>query len=310
MDGIFSLYRDGLRAIVEIKTEGIVTAASMGNESFPEVVCIIVNWNGWRDTISCLSALKATDYDNFSVLVIDNGSTDGSVEKVRQAFPDVEIIENAVNSGFGAANNLGMRRAVDRDAQYVWLLNNDTVVGPETLRELVATAEADKTLGAVGSILYYADFPDKIQAWGGGYVNLWMGTSHHFHGPVPWGRLDYLTAASILLPVCVLKQVGLFDEQYFMYWEDTDLSFRIRSAGWKLGVAERARLLHKEGSSMGAKSAIHDEMVTVSGIKFLRKHSKHGFISMIFFVGIRSLKRLVLGNVESCLSVIRAYRLS
>jgi GT2 family glycosyltransferase len=280
----------------------------MKNESVPSVICIVVNWNGWADTLQCLESLGRTSYGNFSIILVDNGSTNDSVTRIRAAFPDLEIIESAVNLGFGAGNNLGIRRALDRGAKYIWLLNNDTVVLPQTLSALVATAEADPSLGAIGAVLHYADEPERIQAWGGGYVNLWMGTSRHFHGPVSWECLDYLTAASVLIPTDVFREVGLFDEQYFMYWEDTDLSFRIRRAGWKLGVAEGAKLLHKEGSSTGAKGVARDRLVTASGIRFLRSYSGHRILSMAMFIGGRSVKRLACGNLSGFLAILKVYR--
>jgi GT2 family glycosyltransferase len=277
------------------------------NKSEPSVTCILVNFNGWADTLQCLQSLCRIDYGSLSLILVDNGSTDDSVARIRAAFPEIEIIESPRNLGFGAGNNLGIRRALDRGAKYVWLLNNDTVVRPDTLRALIAVAEADPSLGAVGSVLYYAHAPRQVQAWGGGYLNLRMGTTHHFHEAVPWERLEYLTAASILIPAKMFENVGLFDEQYFMYWEDTDLSMRMRRAGWKLGVAEGATLLHKEGGTIGAKTAAHDGLVTASGVRFLRQYSERPGISLTIFVGGRSLKRLFHGNLAGCAAILKAY---
>jgi GT2 family glycosyltransferase len=262
----------------------------------PHVFCIIVNWNGWADTLKCLESFNANLYDNVSLLLVDNGSTNESVSRIRSAFPHLEIIESKTNLGFGSGNNLGIRQALQRGASYVWLLNNDTIVKPDTLTELVRVAEADSTLGAVGSVLHYLHAPDEIQAWGGGHVNLWTGTSRHFHGPVPPEQIDFITAASILLPAHVLLQVGLFDERYFMYWEDTDLSFRIRQAGWKLAVAESSFLLHKEGASSGAKSPAFDYYITVNGLRFLKQFAPVPLISSFMIIFPRALKRFMFGE--------------
>jgi GT2 family glycosyltransferase len=262
----------------------------------PSVACIIVNWNGWPDTLQCLKSLSQSDYSNFTSLLVDNGSVNDSVVRMRNAFPDLEIIQSPANLGFGAGNNLGIRRALERDPKYIWLLNNDTLVQPNTLSALVATAEADTSLGAVGSVLHYADAPDKVQAWGGGRVNLWTGTSRHFRSPVSWQSLDFLTAASVLIPTRVLKQVGLFDERYFMYWEDTDLSFRIRGAGWKLGVAEKAVLLHKESSSSGSKSPRFDYYITVNGLRFVRKFAPVPLVPAFMLTFPRALRRFLVGE--------------
>jgi GT2 family glycosyltransferase len=280
----------------------------MSTDDLPSVVCVIVNWNGWVDTLQCIESLQHSDHKNLSLILVDNGSTDGSVARIREAFPDLEIVEKPVNLGFGAGNNLGIRLALERGASYVWLLNNDTIVRPDTLTALLRTAQADPSLGAVGSVLYYAHAPDRVQAWGGGKINLWTGTSRHHHQPVAEDDLDFLTAASILFPANVLRTVGVFDERYFMYWEDTDLSFRIRAAGWRLGVAVDAKLLHKEATSTGAKSPIFDRYVTVYGVKFLRQHAPLPIVPIFVTVFVRALKRFLQGDFQRGWTVLAGLR--
>ncbi len=272
----------------------------------PAVFCILLNWNGCADTLECLDSLGRTRYSNLTVIVVDNGSTDGSVAQIRKAYPDIELIQSPTNLGYGAGNNLGIRHALRRGAKYIWLLNNDTVVEPDTLSALVALCEADPMLGQAGSVLSYAHAPSQVQAWGGGQVNLWMGTSRHSTQPLPTEQLDFLTAASVLIRASVLEEVGLFDEAYFMYWEDTDLSFRIRRAGWKLGVAENARLLHKEGASSKTKSPQHDRYVTSSGRRFLKEYAPLPFVSLAIFIYGRAIRRLLRGNLDGFLAILRA----
>jgi len=278
----------------------------MNNIDEASVCCILLNWNGHADTLQCLKSLKLTTYPRLTVIVVDNGSTDDSVSQIQTAHPEIELIGNSVNLGFGAGNNLGIRRALQLGVKYIWLLNNDTVVQPNTLRELVSLCENHPELGQAGSVLYYAHAPSQVQAWGGGKVNLHMGTSYHFTQPVPWVQLDFVTAASVLIPSRVLDEVGLFDEQYFMYWEDTDLSFRIRRAGWRLGVAENARLLHKEGASSKPRSAQHDKYVTNSGIRFLKHYAPAPFLSLAIFIYGRALRRLLRGNPAGFFAILRA----
>jgi GT2 family glycosyltransferase len=259
----------------------------------PSVICVLLNWNGWRDTVACLQSLLGSDYPNCSVIVVDNGSTDDSVSKIREAHPWVEILETHINLGFSGGNNYGIRLALDRHVKFVWLLNNDTIIHKHSLRELVAFAEENPLVGEIGSVLYYADQPDKVQAWGGGHINLWVGTSHHFHEPVSSNKLDFVTAASVLIPSIVFRQVGLLDEKYFMYWEDTDFSYRVRAAGWKLGVASSATLLHKENASTGRKSPRMDRYISASGIRFLLKFAPLPWIPIFFLVVVRAVKRLL-----------------
>src|ERR1700756_3033913 len=98
------------------------------------VFILLLNWNNWKDTNECLNSLERLDYDEWEVIVLDNGSTDGSVERIREKFPEVEIIQLKANLGFSAGNNAGIRVALERGAEYVWLLNNDTTVSPKALR--------------------------------------------------------------------------------------------------------------------------------------------------------------------------------
>ena len=257
----------------------------------PLVCCIIVNWNGWRDTVACLESLQKSSYQKLSVLVVDNGSRNDSVSRIREAHPWAEILETGANLGFAGGNNAGIRLALGRGAEYVWLLNNDTLVMPGTLSALVCTASTDPRIGEVGSVLFYAHDPKSVQAWGGGHVNLWTGRSAHYLEPPAHGEPDYLTAASVLLPAKALLEVGLLDEGYFMYFEDTDLSYRIRAAGWKLAIAADAVVLHKEGASSGGKSPKFDFYLSASGTRFLMEYAPLWPVALCIFVVDRALKR-------------------
>jgi len=270
----------------------------------PRISCVIVNWNCWQDTIACLASLEKSDYPNLSIILIDNASTNNSVPQIRSSFPHLEIIESPRNLGFGRGNNLGIELALSRGVKYIWLLNNDTVVEPGTLAALVKVAEADPQIGEVGSVLHYMHDPAQIQCWGGGSIDLWTGRIRHFQQPVPPASLDYLTAASVLLRATALAQAGLFDPAFFMYWEDTDLSFRIRAAGWKLAVATDARLVHKENASTQPKSPRFDRYVSVSGRIFLRKFAPAPLISIFIFIFGRALNRMLRGEWKRAWAVL------
>lgn len=133
---------------------------------------VVLNWNGWQDTIACLASLQRQDYPHFNLLVVDNGSTDGSVGQIKQAMPAVELLQTGANLGFGGGCNAGIQLAMARGADYVWLINSDATVDPGALSALVRMADQNPMLGAVGSVLYEANQHDQIQLWGGGTVNL------------------------------------------------------------------------------------------------------------------------------------------
>lgn len=270
-------------------------------------VCIVVlNWNGWADTIECVRSLQRQTYKNSSLLVVDNGSTDGSVAKIRQALPDVELVLSGRNLGFGGGCNIGMRQALARGADYIWLINSDALADPEALGVLVQQAEQFPSWGAVGSVLYEPDHPAQVQLWGGGKVKLWWGSSRHLSCP---GRLDFVSGASALLRCKALEAVGLFDEKsYFMYWEDTDLSFRLRAAGWDIGVADQARVWHRESSSLGKGSPQLDLYFTQSGIRFLRKYAKYPLVPISMMLSRMLLKRLWLRDWRRVRAVLTGLR--
>ncbi|MDD5760409.1 MAG: glycosyltransferase family 2 protein, partial [Desulfobulbaceae bacterium] len=180
----------------------------------PLVYIILLNWNGWRDTIACLDSLGNLTYPDFKVIVVDNGSTDESVASIRNAHPAVTLLAAGGNLGFSGGNNVGIRYALESGAEFVWVLNNDTVVTNNALSAMVDMAISDAKIGAVGSVLYFMDAPTVVQAWGGGCVSLWSGISRHRSSP---GQLNYITGASILLSMAALNQIGLLDDGFFMY---------------------------------------------------------------------------------------------
>jgi GT2 family glycosyltransferase len=273
------------------------------------VGCVIVNWNGWRDTLPCLDALRATDYPELLIVVVDNGSTDDSVERIRSAYPEIRIVQTDKNLGFSGGNNAGIRELMRHDVKYVWLLNNDTQPQPFALHELVGTAESDYRLGAVGSVLHYTSDPGKIQAWGGGWISLWTGyCSHATERPRSGRRLDFLTAASVLVRRKALEDVGLMDDRYFLYWEDAELCFRLRRGGWRLGVASQAIVLHNVNASTSKSSTSIDRCYTYSGIRFLSQYSHVPQVALFVFLSLRLLHRALSGKVKAMGSVLQGVR--
>lgn len=276
----------------------------------PLVVSVIVNWNGWRDTLSCIESLMKQDYPAQQIVVVDNASTDDSVERIRNAFPQITVLVAERNRGFAAGSNMGIRYALEQGAAFVWLLNNDTVAPEDSLRKLVAGA-ADTKVGLVGTVLRDFWNPARVQAWGGGSTTRSAGFVRHFERPFELGRNSYLTFASVLLRREMLENVGLLDEGYFMYFEDSDLCFRARDAGWQLAVAADTAVLHKEGASNGTraganrKSSRLDRIVTASGLRFLDRYGKPRWMAKPLFVLSRVGKRALKGNLEGVRAVMR-----
>lgn len=278
-------------------------------KSYPKAAVILLNWNGWHDTLDCMASLERLDYPNREVLVVDNGSTDGSVERIRAAYPGVALVETGANLGYAGGNNAGIRLAVQRGADYVWVLNNDTLPDPCALQAMVALAEADPRVGVVGSVLYYADEPGRVQAYGGGRVDMTLGIARYLKGKEELGRLDYVTGASLLIRREALQRVGLLDDRFFMCWEDADYGFRARQAGYRLAVAAGSRVLHKESASLGKASRAMVVNYNASAFRFFGKHAARPWLPIALGVGGRLAKLLARGQPGAVSAVAEGCRL-
>ena len=260
----------------------------------PKVAIIILNWNGKEDTIECLESLKHITYPNYEILLVDNGSTDGSVECFRERYPGMEIIENGENLGFAEGNNVGIRRVMDEGADYVLLLNNDTVVDPEFLGELVKVAEGDERIGIVGPKIYYYNEPHKIH-YGGGKINWWIGRPYHclidtieedcdLKSEVE--DVEFITGCCMLLNGQIGNNI-FFDEKYFAYFEDADLCVRLQQNGYKLVYNPESKIWHKISRSSGKHSTFYNYYFGRNRILFMRKHAH--FVNKIFFYPFQML---------------------
>jgi GT2 family glycosyltransferase len=267
-----------------------------------------LNWNGWPHTTSCLRSLQELDYDNHEVIVVDNGSTDDSVRRLRHEFPSTELIQTNKNLGFAGGCNVGIRRAFQKGARFVWLLNTDSIVDPQALDSLVKTANLDSRIAAVGSAIFCMDEPERLQAWGGGRVNFLLGRSRHFLQPVRDAELDYITGASILLRRAALESAGLLDEGFFFFWEDADLGFRLRKANWTLAVAAGSKIWHRESASLRGKGTLLDSHFNRAAIRFFHKHALIPQIPIYFGMTLRVLKRVLSGDWDRARAVWSASR--
>jgi GT2 family glycosyltransferase len=262
----------------------------------PKVHVIVLNWNGWRDTLECLASLEQLNYPHYRVIVVDNDSTDDSVSRIRQRFPMVELVETGKNLGFAGGCNAGIARSLAEGADYVWLLNNDTTVDPGALQALVDKGRSDSRIGGVGSAIYSAEVPERLEAWGGGRVNFWLGRSMHFVKPVGDETIQFITGASLLLSRTVIQALGVLDDAFFMYWEDADYCFRLREAGWRLAVSGQSKVWHKGSSSVGIRSAKMDMYFNRSAARFFLKHAWMPKVPLWTGVSMRLAKRAVAGD--------------
>lgn len=223
----------------------------------PRAAVIVVNWNGRDITLECLRSLSALTYPQVDLIVVDNASSDGSVEAIRSGYPNVTLLTMPRNLRFAGGNNAGIREALTRGADMVLLLNNDTVVDKDLLTHLVARMNADPAHGMIAPKILYFDQPDRIW-FAGGEISMWTGTMKHTgirevdcgqHDTVH--EIDYASGCCILVRAGVIQKIGLLDESYHMYTEDADWSMRTRRAGYKIMYEPSARVWHKLSVSAG-----------------------------------------------------------
>jgi GT2 family glycosyltransferase len=236
----------------------------------PRVGVVVLNFRGAEDTVRCLESLRTLDPQPH-VVVVDNASADGSLERIAAAAPGVDLVANEVNLGFGGGCNVGIASLRERGVEHVWLLNNDTTVEPTTLQRMLDVAAGDDRVGAVGSVIYDMAAPERVLTWGGGRVGRWTGFTHDARAA--GDRVDYVTGASVLLRARALDDVGGFDPRFFFTWEDVDLGVRLAEHGWAIAVAERSRVWHRWGGSVSAVSTVRMEHHAAGLVLFMRKHS-------------------------------------
>ncbi len=240
------------------------------------VYAVTVNWNRPQDTIACLNSLLAQD-TAIKLLLVDNGSTDNSLELIHSACPSVEVIETGSNLGFAGGFNVGIRHSLAQGADYVLIINNDTLADRSMVKHLLANISSD--VGAVSPAIFYADEPERIWAVGSNFnpLLLELTDQHGRDKPAPTipSERDFLTACALLVKREAFTKVGLFDERFFMYYEDKDFSLRMRQEGYRLMVVPRARLWHKGSSSTGgAESPAERYYMALSSGRYFRKHMR------------------------------------
>lgn len=312
---------------------------------------IILNWNGWEDTLECLESVYQINYPEYDVIVVDNNSEDISIKKIEDycagkikvnssflnyqnenpikifeysstelqssKLPEMDVINSAEskeklilikndkNYGFARGNNIGISYALKSlDAEYVLLLNNDTVVDKDFLTELVDVAKNNDNVGFVGPKVYIYNDKNILQVAGGAKVDLKHGEvdeiAYHQRDEGQFDHYlepDYIGGTCILCSREVIEEVGMLDPGYFMYWEDADWCFRGRNQGYKSVYAFKSKIWHKYGASSDTPFKMY--YFTRNRIYFMKKNSAlwEFFLFSMFILAVtlsKSLRQLIL----------------
>ena len=246
-------------------------------EKCPLVIAVILNTNRRDDTLACLRSLAESTYDNLAVMVLDNASTDGSVEAIRTEFPDVQIVPLSENKGYAGNNNVGIRLALEQGADWVFVLNEDTLLAPDCVERLMEAGESDPRVGIVGPMVYHADEPDVIQSAGGLFDRYWRpkhaGQNEPDTGQFSTVRsVEWVTGCALMIRRETVEDIGLLDERFFYYWEETEWCFRAGKHGWRILHVPQARLWHKGVQRDYKPSPAVTYYNTRNRLLFLAKH--------------------------------------
>ncbi len=227
----------------------------------PAIYVIILNWNGWQDTLRCLHSLQNVTTP-YQLILVDNGSTDDSISELRAAFPHLPIIGTGTNLGFAGGNNVGITHALAKGAEYILLLNNDTVVAPTFLQPLLDVMESNKKIAATNPKIYFLDETNRIWA-AGGQMQLWRGkVGNRGRGQTDQGQFDLPEAISFGTGCCLLmrsqaiEQIGLLNDAYFAYYEDADWAMRAQRQGYQILYVPDSKIWHAVGSASKTQTKV------------------------------------------------------
>lgn len=267
----------------------------------PKVTVVILNWNGKEDTLECLASVSQLAYTNYEIVVVDNGSTDGSVDAVSKQYPGIKILQTGSNLGYAGGNNIGIKYALSHDADYILILNNDVVVAPDLVTEFMNASNFLPPGSVLGAKIYSYDQPDTLCSLAG----RWNGETSNFEyighnqkdGPLFEGLLqvDYVIGCSLFISANTFKDVGLLDENFFLNYEETDWCYRAKEKGYKCFVTPKAKLWHKISSSFGgADSPVHTYFMNRNKLIWAKKHLPRSARTKLHKRSIVTLRRMLL----------------
>jgi len=244
-------------------------------KNYPKVFIVILNYNGGNFIKKCLASVFKNDYPNFEMVVVDNHSTDGSLEMAKSNFSKADFIRNEENLGFATGSNIGIRFSLERMADYVCLLNNDAEIEKDFIGKLVEVMEKptgkEKKIGIASPIIFNGE---NKQVWfSKGKINwLTMKATHSTKIETKdFYESEFITGCAMMVKADVFNEIGLLDEDFFLYWEDVDFSYRAKKAGFRTVVVTASWAYHFEKSESNRENKIY--WLVVSGLIFFKKNT-------------------------------------
>lgn len=293
------------------------SAASKG-EAAPSVAGLILNYNGRDVTLLTLESMVRVDYPRFDPVVIDNGSTDDSFEAIRERYPDIRQLRVRENRGISWGLNHGIQWALDRDYDYLLLMNNDIEVAPDMVTELVRLAESDSRIGCVAPKAYYYSDRDRLWSTGGQLHYRHSITDERGDGEIDRGQYErdeevpYVNGCAMLVRAQAACATGFWDPNYYLGLEDADYCMRMKQQGYSCWYAHRAKLWHMISASIGVYKPTRTFHTGRSGSIFLRRHATtfEALRSLLWFsaaMPIAFLRELPRRNAQAVLQKMRGF---
>lgn len=290
----------------------------------PLVYIILVNYNGYKDTIECVESLRKINFNNYKIIVVDNASTNNSIIHLKKSCNDCTILESKNNLGFAGGNNLAIDYAINKGAEYILLLNNDTLVDPGFLDDMLETYKKEDKIGLVGCKIM--NYPKKNIIWyGGGYINWFKFIPEHYGiNEVDKGQcdkekeVDFITGCCMLVKKEVFEKSGLLPDDYFMYFEDVDFCVMVKNSGYKMWYNPKAVIYHKVGLSGGGKeSSFSITWGTRNRLVFMKKYKDKVNIvkfifSKLFYYStrfIRYFQYISIGKIDNAKAIIEGIKI-
>jgi GT2 family glycosyltransferase len=278
--------------------------------TLPEVVAIVLNWCGEDDTAACVQSLAASPYGRLTILVVDNGSPDGSGDRLHARFPQIAYLQTGANFGYTGGNNAGIQWAISRSAEYVLIINNDAVVDPLCIATLVEVAESRADVSVLAPKILYFDPPERIWYGGGAFSRM-----RAIGLPWRWGAADdpqsdsgtrpitFVTGCCFLARTDVLRRAGGFDESFFAYVEDAELSLRLVRTGHTLLYVPSARAYHRVAYAPTVPTPFHIRLRDRNRRRLVARH--YGFSDRLRFAAwfyptrlAHTLRYVLAGNID------------
>ena len=271
-----------MKTVQSDATSEAKSATASLSGAMARIAIVVVNWNGWRDTLKAFESLLTSDFQAWTLIIVDNASSDDSVDRLRELGPKVHLIESRQNLGFAGGCNRAVAAARSLHLDYVFFLNNDATVTPETLGQLMAASRGLEDSAVLGPIVRFRETGD-LQFLGGAQTKRsgapeWSpGSEDYLVGLPDLVPSAFIFGAALFAPMAILDRVGPFDERFFLNFEETDWCYRARRNGFPCFVVKRALAYHAGGASLGSfQGPMQVYFMRRNELLFYEKHASFG----------------------------------